>query len=625
MSSGRDYTKDSFRITFLVIAILLIVSLVPPFSIGGVNFKRANILSDIITYSDSVDEGESELNESDKEFIEESRDIEGRQIEPVPLPEEAAPFNSLDLDTGIAADAGQQTDGAREEAAANIDMEDVVKIEDYTPGGRLSVGDLSRTIEDKSRRRVVRIAFLGDSFIEGDIITADVREQLQDIYGGEGVGFVPFGNPLAISRPTVRHESSGWANYNLINKRSAPQEWREKFFVSGALNVPSSGARAKYSGVPFRRHLSSWSRARIVFLNEGTVEITVVVNDTITRNFIPEASDAIQQVVLNGQGMKSLRVTVNNPHDFVGYGVVFDSPTGVSVDNYAVRSNSGIALFGTSGQVNAQIGAMLGYDLIVLQYGLNAISTNVTNYTAYGEQLRRVINYIKSCFPNSAIIVMGVGDRSTMRNGRLVTMPAVRAMVAEQRAAAKECGVAFWDMFIAMGGQNSMAKFVEWNWAAKDYTHLSHRGGKHIASEFVKALLYAKFANGADSPEDYLDSNNEAYTGRVYMRTAADTTASSGGKDTLAGQEGLAGGGVSGEGASGEGASDGSQPTEVPEREEDGGQAAGDEGPDADGVSGAAELEGTAADGAVTPPPAVADSSDGMGSDVDGTIKQEGQ
>ena len=37
-------------------------------------------------------------------------------------------------------------------------------------------------------------------------------------------------------------------------------------------------------------------------------------------------------------------------------------------------------------------------------------------------------------------------------------------------------GVPFWNVFGAMGGENSMVRFVELNWASKDYTHLSFRG-----------------------------------------------------------------------------------------------------------------------------------------------------
>ncbi|MFQ8804906.1 MAG: hypothetical protein ACLR8Y_07075 [Alistipes indistinctus] len=47
----------------------------------------------------------------------------------------------------------------------------------------------NRALTRGAAGRPVRIAVLGDSFIEGDIITADLREQLQNLCGGRGVGF----------------------------------------------------------------------------------------------------------------------------------------------------------------------------------------------------------------------------------------------------------------------------------------------------------------------------------------------------------------------------------------------------------------------------------------------------
>jgi len=68
-----------------------------------------------------------------------------------------------------------------------------------------------------------------------------------------------------------------------------------------------------------------------------------------------------------------------------------------------------------------------------------------------------------------------------------------------RRRAARRAGVAFWNVFGAMGGENSMIRFVENNWASKDYTHLSFRGGKEIASALLKAILLEKeFYDEAD-------------------------------------------------------------------------------------------------------------------------------
>ncbi len=51
--------------------------------------------------------------------------------------------------------------------------------------------------------RPVRIAYFGDSFIEADILTADLREMLQQKYGGCGVGFVTITSMTSGFRPAV--------------------------------------------------------------------------------------------------------------------------------------------------------------------------------------------------------------------------------------------------------------------------------------------------------------------------------------------------------------------------------------------------------------------------------------
>lgn len=40
-----------------------------------------------------------------------------------------------------------------------------------------------------------------------------------------------------------------------------------------------------------------------------------------------------------------------------------------------------------------------------------------------------------------------------------------------------------------MGGKNSMARYVENNWASKDYTHLGFGGGRQLARILMDALM----------------------------------------------------------------------------------------------------------------------------------------
>ena len=132
---------------------------------------------------------------------------------------------------------------------------------------------------------------------------------------------------------------------------------------------------------------------------------------------------------------------------------------------------------------------MFDYDLIILEYGLNVLTADVLHYDSYRKAFVRVINYMKRCFPDAAVLVMGICDRSMQNNGVFETMPSVEGMIEAQRAAAEETGVAFWNTFEAMGGRNSMAEFVAKNWAAKDYTHISYAGGKFVARKLLESLM----------------------------------------------------------------------------------------------------------------------------------------
>ena len=209
-----------------------------------------------------------------------------------------------------------------------------------------------------------------------------------------------------------------------------------------------------------------------------------MINDSVSRLFAPEPSEHVQQIVINAP-VHSISVTLNRTDGFTGYGIVLEDAGGVSVDNYSIRGNSGMALFETNSFVNQQIGQMLGYDLIVLQYGLNVMSPDVLKYDSYSKTFTRIIRYVQQCFPGASILVMGVGDRSTLRDGQFVTMPAVKGMIDAQRKAAEAAGVAFWNTFDAMGGENSMVNFVQKKWAAQDHTHIRYPGGKYIAQRLL--------------------------------------------------------------------------------------------------------------------------------------------
>ena len=115
--------------------------------------------------------------------------------------------------------------------------------------------------------------------------------------------------------------------------------------------------------------------------------------------------------------------------------------------------------------------------------------------------MKKVITYLKEVFPNSGILLVSVGDRDYKnKEGKYTTMPELKYFLDIQRQIAKENNIAFWNMFEAMGGFNSMKTYVDSSPAKAnlDYTHINFRGGRAIAKKLMESLTQGvkDFENG---------------------------------------------------------------------------------------------------------------------------------
>lgn len=361
-----------------------------------------------------------------------------------------------------------------------------VRFEDYSDENMLG-SIIDRLSGAKESERGVRFAFLGDSFIEADILTADIREQLQSHFGGRGVGFVPVASVASGYRTTVTHSSSGWRSFSMLDNRRA--DWRKLMF-SGFYFIPQEGAVLSVKPGRRKDQLVPTKMARFFFINENNTQIKAVINDSIIKTYSPHSSSELQSIDLDGE-ISSVKLTFSNVNGFVGYGIYLNDEKGVYVDNYSVRGYSGVTLSSINADLSKRFDQLLPNDVIILQYGLNVAGVNVTNYTNYKRRMISVINTLKSYFPNTAFIIMSVSDRAVRTNNQYETIPGIISMVNVQRDIARETGIIFWDTFTAMGGKNSMLQFVSHKppLASKDYTHINYAGGKRIAEIFVNSLL----------------------------------------------------------------------------------------------------------------------------------------
>ncbi len=495
----EDFIRKGALGALFVVISLIALGAVPAQNVGGVSLRRINILSQIMDSPESeIDTPEVTLELDEEEYIVDL-DAVAREVEQA---RDMMVLMASETNGGVIPEVERVVEAEEESDSIELIVVDserllssdvaLTPIEDLDT---LEHGRLDRFYRKLSKKgATTRIAVLGDSFIEGDILTADLREALQMGYGGCGAGFTPMASPLTKFRRTIKTESNGWQSYNIMQRKSTPERYAENWAVSGWLCTPDAdGSSVKWECTDNRERLDSCSCVRLIFMSREKCEIRVSLNSDEPQSFSFEGSEKLQQIKLSKKWITTCQMSVvSGASGFVGYGAIFEGE-GVVVDNFSIRSNNGQAMLWTNPAINAQMDGLVGgYDMVILQYGLNILQRGVKNYTAYSEQIEKMIAFARLCFPRAAVVVMGVSDRSMRDNGHYEPVVEAVDMTEYQRDAARRSAAAFWSTHAAMGAQGGMAQFVANNWAAKDFTHINFEGGRQIGYALAEAINAAR-------------------------------------------------------------------------------------------------------------------------------------
>jgi lysophospholipase L1-like esterase len=353
-----------------------------------------------------------------------------------------------------------------------------VVIEDYTPDGR----GLSRFKEALSHRgeRVVRVALMGDSYIEGDIFSANIRESLQDTYGGAGVGYMYMQSDITGFRTSISQSCSGWTEHNIKHLDNCAYKT-----ISGEYFTSSDNAQTTFKGTSRFKHVDRWNSTKILYTskNQGVLTLTT---DAGAQDHAITAADNVQCISINGSTSK-----LSVKSSFSGLtvlGAYLNNSTGIALDCMSIRGNSGVTYRNLDPELAAQMREYIDYDLIIIEFGINALSVQQTDYTAYANIMVNVVNRVKACYPNADIIIMGIGDRGQKNGSELGSIPTAANMVSHQRDLARKTGTLFWDTREAMGGENASIRWREQGLINADYVHLNSKGGAALSKLFIKSL-----------------------------------------------------------------------------------------------------------------------------------------
>ena len=451
----KDNTYKTLLLTLLVALFLFLLHFLPTFKIDGTELREIDILSD--------------LAQKKKEL----KDV-------IPSPKKPSSEVAYDKDGKII--------NFKEEWPKGTE-----RIVDYSAGkpGGLDhfYSQLNLLAQKQSVGRPVRIAYFGDSFIEGDILLADLREELQHKYGGCGVGWIDAGNDLDQYKHTVDKNFTGLAEHMV--KKPASYDVNQ---AGIAERYYTMGGQATMSYAPFSLSheyplTEKWASTWLYLRSKGGAEVSFEIDGgkTTTQRVSPSAE--VQAVKMDG--ITSHATIKVNGANTVLFGTSQEGREGIVLDNFSMRGSSGTTLASLPEQMLKEFARVHPYDLIVFQFGVNAVDAQTTpeRLKVYMSDMKLVVDLFHKCFPETSILIVGSPDRGskTSPDG---TMKGVEMLVGYQEQLAADCHVGFYNLFRAMGGPGTMMRIVdEQDMGTKDYVHINYKGGKYVGQRIFKSIV----------------------------------------------------------------------------------------------------------------------------------------
>lgn len=393
----------------------------------------------------------------------------------------------------------------------NIDVAGLQKIEFGEDGAKIFHPFFAKIRSAAGGRKRVRVLHYGDSQIEGDRMTGYIREKFQTKFGGYGPGMIPFYNVYhtitfkqtlseQFKRYTsfgdvskdVKHRSYGamgsFARFtkietsdSLIDAMEVTEAWME---IS-----PSKGAYA---------HARTYNRVSLYYGNcKRPIYMEVHKDGELIHADSLTGTKSVNVVELSFSATPAtLRFTFKGKYSADFYCVNLEGGAGINVDNIAMRGASGTFVNSLDQGQLRYFYDRFGTELFIMQFGGNTVPSlqkakdpekatdNYTNH--FASQLKS----LKRMRPDAAIVVIGPSDMSTKIEDEWKTFEILPYLVKKMKEVTKANGAGYWDMYKAMGGENSMPTWVEKDLAGPDYTHFSPAGARYISEMFYEALIY---------------------------------------------------------------------------------------------------------------------------------------
>lgn len=345
-----------------------------------------------------------------------------------------------------------------------------------------------------AKNKSTHVLYYGDSQIEEDRFSGFIREKLQNHFGGNGCGWVSFMPVAQWLYPKLTY-SANWQKLICYAGVTSKENKIYGPMAQSFLFNPEQGRGTIQincnTNVSPKYCLFNKIKLLLGYVQEPLIIHYYNNKDEVMADTVFYNNDALifkEFPVKNTENIKFEFESIESPYF---YGLSLESyDNGVYVDNIAMRGSSGTFFHLIPQNILSKFFETQNVSLIILQFGGNAMPMIDTKEKAiqYCNYIDYQIKLLKR-LTTASLLLIGPSDMSINQNGEMLTYPYLETVNNGLKEMAMKNHCAYFDMFAAMGGRNSMPVWVQENLAAKDYIHFSPAGARKIASLIYYSLI----------------------------------------------------------------------------------------------------------------------------------------
>jgi LysM repeat protein/lysophospholipase L1-like esterase len=344
------------------------------------------------------------------------------------------------------------------------------------------------------KNSLYRVIHFGDSHIQADKLTSEIRNDFQEEgnNGGSGIVF-PYSLCGSFGPAGVQSKIVGKYSYatQLKNPSALPIG-----LMGYTINLPKESKIIMQFDDKFKGKLSK--------------SITIWVHSLLdSTHLLLDANWELTNRKSLGQGIYTYtyetkdiqnQITIKSKSNVAFWGLEFISEKGVSFQQNGLVGAQFTHLIKYEDQVILQL-KEIKPDLIIFSYGTNEAYDNIDS-NFYFEKVSKFINLLKTNLPNTSILITNAPD--TRSGGK---SPISQISVNETlKKVSVQCQTAFFDLNKAMGGWGSLYNWQKKGFVLNDQLHFNKEGAKVLGQLITYAIFSSAEIGNSSAREELRES-----------------------------------------------------------------------------------------------------------------------